>query len=172
MAANVIALSSLTGQRSAVWAHNQHIARYDPAVDYASERRPAGEQLQQTFKDQYYPIGFLFEQGSFLAIERKKRDKGFYYPNFRVFHFTPNKGSALAATLSGLTGSSFFLDLSKSTNPVWKKFHPFYTVGSIYYKNANRVFYLAPGNTFSALVFVPTTTPIVELDDHFNPTED
>lgn len=172
MAANVIALSSFTGHRSALWAHNQHIARYDSAVNYASAQKPAGEKLQQIFKDQYYPIGFLFDQGSFLAIERKKRGKDFYYPNFKVFRFMPNKGSVLAATLSGLTGSPFFVDLSKSANPTWKKFHPFYTVGSIYYKNASRIFYLTPGSIFSALVFVPVTTPIVELDDYFNPTKD
>jgi erythromycin esterase len=168
MAANTRELVSLTGSKTAVWAHNGHIGMYDHAVDYASLRKPMGEYLQQTFKEQYYPVGFLFAEGSFLALQKKKRGKTYYYPYLTAFHLTP-QATHLANAFSLLTDDLFFLDITSSSNTLWKKYHKTYTTGSTYALKENNTIYFTPAAVFKGLVFVRKTTPAMQLDDYYYP---
>src|SRR4029077_94831 len=54
------------GTRFVVWAHNGHI--------WTSVQRPSlGTQLRRLYGDEYYAVGFSFNQGSFQAIETTPR---------------------------------------------------------------------------------------------------
>lgn len=170
MAANVATLTGLTQQRSVVWAHNEHIGRHDSVVNYANLRNMMGEVLHHTFRHQYYPVGFQFESGSFLAMEEKTEKRRNIYPNFRVFYLAPDANNKLASDLSALSRSPFFIDLTNSSNPTWQRVHPFYTAGAIYRKKQSERLYRTPVLAFSALVFMPKTNAIVQLDDYFNVT--
>ncbi|MFT3826375.1 MAG: erythromycin esterase family protein [Chitinophagaceae bacterium] len=170
MAANVTALTGLIQQRSAVWAHNEHVGRHDSIVNYANLRKMMGEFLHHTFKDKYYPVGFLFERGSFLAMEEKVEKTKIVFPNLRVFSLSANANNKLAADLSGLSNSPFFIDLTNSSNSTWRQFHPFYIGGAIQRRKQSERLYRTPALVFSALVFVPETTAIVQIDNYFRPT--
>ena len=55
------------GTRFVVWAHNGHI-RTSP------EQPSLGTQLRRLYGNEYYAVGFSFNQGSFQAIETPPRD--------------------------------------------------------------------------------------------------
>ena len=55
------------GTRFVVWAHNQHVS--------AGGRQPTlGSRLRQSYGDEYYAVGFSFNQGSFQALEARPKD--------------------------------------------------------------------------------------------------
>lgn len=167
MAANVSDLVNLTGHKTVVWAHNGHIGMYDSAVSYSSLRKPMGELLKKEFKEQYYPIGFLFSEGSFAALEKKKRDNDFYYPWLKAFELKPAAANRLAQLLSPVSDEAFFIDISASDHPLWKQYQKVYTVGATYTRKGNNTFYLTPAAVFKGLVFIRKTTAVSQLDDHF-----
>jgi erythromycin esterase len=171
MAANVEALTTLTQGKTVLWAHNFHLGMHDSIAGYTALRKPMGELLQQTFKEQYYPIGFFFQEGGFIALEKKKRGKSFYYPHLKRFTLPAPANDYLSHQLSSSTSSPFFLDISSSENQFWKRYHKVYTIGATYNAKSNNTYYITPALAFKGIVFLPHTTPIVQLDDHFHPTK-
>lgn len=170
MANNVVELTNLLQQRSTVWAHDLHISRYDSLVNNPSLRNMMGRYLDQVFHDQYYPVGFLFEKGQFLALEGRERKSGRYYPHFKNFHLPPVTNNKLPGRLSSLTKGASLVDLSNSSNAIWHYPHAFHLVGSIYGKKWVTQTALTPAALFAGVVFVPTTSGIVQIDDYFNKT--
>lgn|GEM_PF-4412717 len=171
MAANVKALTTLTRSKAVIWAHNAHIGMRDSIVGYTSLSKPMGEHLQQAFKEQYYPIGFFFNQGSFLALEKKKRGNSFYYPHLKRFTLPNSAHDYLSHLLASASSIPFFLDVSSSDTQLWKRYHKLYTVGATYNTKSNNTHYITPAVAFKGIVFVKQTTPIAQLDDHFYPTK-
>lgn len=171
MAANVTGLVALTGHKTAVWAHNGHIGRHDSTVNYPYLQRPLGELLANSFKEQYYPVGFLFSEGSFTALEKRKRDNEFYYPWLKAFALKPDAANRLATVLSPVSDAPFLIDLSSSTHPLWTQHQKIYTVGATYMPKGSNTFYLTPAAVFSGLIFIRKTTPEPQLDTHFYMTK-
>lgn len=171
MAANVEALTALSKKKAVLWAHNAHIGMYDSIVNYTSLLKPMGEHLQQTSKEDYYPVGFFFDEGSFLALERKKRGNRFYYPHLKKFVLSDSPDGYLSHLLSSATSIPFFLNISSSDNPIWNRYHKLYTVGATYNPKGNNTQYITPAAAFKGMVFVRQTTSTTQLDDHFYSTK-
>jgi erythromycin esterase len=53
----------------AIWAHNNHINK-NPTQDVNGGEHPMGSQLKSSLGNAYYAIGFLFNKGSFRAMNQ------------------------------------------------------------------------------------------------------
>lgn len=167
MADNIISTVKFTQQKTFVWAHNGHIGLKDTLVNYDFLRFPMGQILEQTFKELYYPIGLLVGEGKFLALERKKREKTFVYPNLRVFEFKSPGPDFLSSKISDTGPISFFPDIHKSTPLFWKKYYKTYMAGSIYNPKGNNIFYITVGQVYKGLLHFNTGTAISQIDNFF-----
>ncbi|MCG2614063.1 erythromycin esterase family protein [Terrimonas sp. NA20] len=168
---NTRQLISLNHQKTVIWGHNHHIGRYDSLTRDPNLRMMIGERLHLAYKDQYYPIGFLFNSGSFLALEEKLTDKGRRYPYLSTFTFPPNKSHKVSNALATVSKYPIFVRSEENVHSTLSKPQPFYVSGSIYGNKWVRTAYLTPTIVFSAFIFVPQTSAIKQLDDALHATK-
>jgi erythromycin esterase len=166
MAVNVRQLQSITGGKAAIWAHNGHISMADTLVGYNKFRKPMGEWLRNEFGNNYYAVGFIFGQGSFLALEQKKSAKGVIFPHLRVTALPSGGADDLSHLFSNIKVKDFFVDLSRSTNATWRRFYRTNTIGAVYVKGKSPAYYITPGTAFSALVYVDYAHATSQIDKH------
>lgn len=69
MAENIGWLRDTTKARIVVWAHNGHISKYLPAAEQAASFKNMGGVLEAKYKAGYLPIGIVFGQGAFQAMD-------------------------------------------------------------------------------------------------------
>jgi erythromycin esterase len=144
------------GTRFVVWAHNQHI--------WTSVQRPSlGTQLRRLYGDEYYAVGFSFNQGSFQAIETPPRDPQQTMPI--ALTVKPAPIDSVDWFLAQTEAKTGFVDLrSASKNkPIadWIAVaHPMRAIGATFNpKDENRS--LVPATlkqSFDGLFFIDTTT--------------
>ncbi len=170
MAANVVSLARLFPRKAIVWAHNLHVSMKDSLVNYEFAAKPMGEFLQQTFKDQYFPIGLFQNQGEFVALEQKKRKNGFEYPYLKVFSFKKPDPGYLTQALFESGESSFFPQIDRSSSAFWTKFYKVYLSGATFFPKKNNTFYITPKLAFKGLVVFQHGTAASQIDDHFYKT--
>lgn len=90
------------GTKMMLWAHNGHVAA--AASRDAPDYRPMGGHLREFFGDRLVSCGFVFQQGSFRAVDMAANQIG----DFAVG--PPPRGS-LDATLAALGARLFAIDL-------------------------------------------------------------
>lgn len=165
MAANVIDIETLTRSKIVLWAHNGHVGMADPIAnhDYFADR--FGKILDQTFGDGYYPIGFFHQQGKYTAMDVQKKGATKTYAGLKAFSAKPIKTQRLVTLLAKISDDPFFIDISKSSNPLWKQFHNFHMIGSGFHATESTSANLRPGISFKGLIFIRKTSPALQLDD-------
>jgi erythromycin esterase len=141
------------GTRMMLWAHNGHI-------NYAAGpgSTPMGESLRQKFGPDYRSIGFLFDQGSFQAIDFTGKGRG-----LREFSLGPSPESHLAAAFHRTQVPLALLDLRSrpAGGPIaaWLSSpHPMRELGAVFSDEAGCTAPVVITDRFDALLFVDRTT--------------
>ena len=146
------------GTKVVIWAHNGHVSTGDNSLFV-----PMGAYLRQCYGNEYYALGFSFNQGSFQAREAQPVDS----TRRMLLAFTANPAPAgsvdwfLART--GL--KTFLVDFRQTArsadNQTWLT-TPYLmrSVGSIYQPNAELNFFhpVIIDSRFDGLLFIDTTT--------------
>jgi erythromycin esterase len=176
MAENVNSIQKLERKKMFIWAHNVHIQKREVSK-HTILKAPMGNVLRNLYGSKYYSIGFLFNQGSFLAIQgpssglelftsifknKKKRYKG-----LQTIDVDPNKNSSLLNQLS-ITGlSPFFVDIHASHAPIFSKPSTYFNVGAVFFKKSISFDRIIPKEQFDGIIFIEKTKAAEYHEDKF-----
>lgn len=173
MAYNILQIQKNENKKMFIWAHNGHINLAYPEMEFESMGKLMGGHLKSIFGDEYYAIGFIFNEGSFQAIQgpesisgaiytylfaRKKLYKGLKectVPAYSKNTFT----NEMAKT----TYQSYFTDISKSENPIFTTLLNTYDVGSIFMNYRRCISSINAKRQFDGLIYVNTTNRAIPL---------
>ena len=147
------------GTRIVVWAHNGHIATGDNDGAYAT----FGHYLRRFYGNDYYALGFSFNQGSFQSREARPKD-----PNNRMlmsFTVNPAPVDSVDWYLAQTGAKILLIDFRASRNDVelgqWLAApHPMRSVGSMYAAGGEQSSFspITIGKEFDGLFFIDTTS--------------
>src|SRR5262245_8778479 len=143
------------GTRFVVWAHNQHIA--------AGGRQPTfGSHLRHFYGDEYYAVGFSFNQGSFQALDAHPTDPQKSGPV--SFTVNPAAVDSIDWFLADTKAEAGFVDLRMAAHDKiiadWiATAHPMRAIGAVYeVKDEKRLIETVLKQSFDGLIFVDKTT--------------
>jgi erythromycin esterase len=158
MAANVQWIESTEGLGSKimVWVHNGHI-NLQPSNYFSNDVaiNVLGTNLRKVYGSKFYSIGFLFNQGSFSAVNNYGQDQ--------VFTVKPLSSAYLAQAMSSLNVPVFFYDLAQSSlkpkiRQVFSKEHDMYLIGAGYTgKESDAIYSLNFSKEYDGLIFIDST---------------
>lgn len=143
------------GTRIVVWAHNQHIVT-------GGRRLTLGSQLRQFYGDEYYAVGFSFNQGSFQALEARPKDP--QKTGLMSFSVGPAPVDSIDWYLAGTKARTGFVDLrsvakNKAIADWMSEAHPMRAIGATYDpKNENALIPIVLRQSFDGLFFIDATT--------------
>jgi erythromycin esterase len=158
MAENVGWLRDTTKARIVVWAHNGHISKILPAAEQAEGFKNMGSVLKAKYKADYLPIGFVFGEGSFRALDLTK--KSHRLGEGSVGPAPEHYGSAAFAK----TGKPLLvLDLrtlpKHGTIADWfAAKHPFREIGDVWQGEPAMTFLQALPAVYDAVIYIDKTT--------------
>jgi erythromycin esterase len=147
------------GTRFVIWAHNGHVSSSDNGGTYQT----MGYHLRRLYGDEYYSVGFSFNQGSFQAREALSKD-----PTRRMLR-SHTVGAAPEDSIDWYLAQTgvkhFVVDLRSGAKDEvitgWLAApHPMRSVGSIYGEEFARNFFQPTnlGQEYDSLFFIDTTT--------------
>lgn len=175
MAANVIRIQRHENAKMFIWAHNGHVAKSKPNYGSGHEVFPMGYYLKKALGDKYYVIGFVFNQGSFLAADRVPENEKVGFLK-RLFHGTEytwvtkectipvHDKNTLTNALAATKLNGFFVDLNASDNSLFSTPQYTYIVGSTIdmgYEQCS--FNTIAKDRFDGLIFIDKTSSAVRL---------
>jgi erythromycin esterase len=144
--------------RFVVWAHNGHIA-----TDNSGLFMPTGAYLRQFYGNEYYALGFSFNQGSFQAREAQPGDSTKRMLTTFTARPAPEGSVDWYLTQTGL--KNFIVDFrptQKNTDiNAWLSTpSPMRSIGSVYAPRSEENFFypVTVGQRFDGLLFINTTT--------------
>ena len=145
--------------RVIIWAHNGHIMTDNSDATYL----PLGAHLRRYFGNQYYALGFSFNQGTFQAREAQPKNP----TNRMLMSFTahPAPADSIDGYLAQTGLKSFIInfrsvrkdaDLAKWLDSA----HPMRSVGSVYSPSSENSSFAATNlsRDFDGLFFIETAT--------------
>jgi erythromycin esterase len=144
------------GTKMMLWAHNGHVAVAAPPD--APDHIPMGGHLREFFGDRLVSCGFIFQQGSFRAVDMTTNDVS-------AFTAGPSPRGSLDATLAALGAPLFAIDLRrlpKGRAADWfAEPHVSRQIGGGYSEAAPGVWMhrIRAARDFDLLIFVNNTTP-------------
>lgn len=97
------------GTKAVIWAHNGHISHND-----AEFSNPFGSYLKKAYGDKYYALGFVFNKGSFRAIEFSTSGE---FLGLQEFTVLPAKEMSLDWYLAQINQPIFILNYRNSSSP-------------------------------------------------------
>ena len=147
------------GTRFVLWAHNGHIA-----TDTTRYYKPMGAYLRQFYGDDYYALGFSFNQGSINAREAQPKDPK--RRMLRPFTAPPALTSSVDWYLGQTRLKTFVVDFrapAKNTDVNHWLDTPMLMrgIGSVYWQGADQNFFspITIRQRFDGLLFINFTTP-------------
>jgi len=149
------------GARIAIWAHNGHITEEGSAMG----GQTLGSELDRIFGDDYFSIGFSFNQGAFQAIYQSADGQWDGKPALREHTVGVAPGGSIDRTFAMSGIERFIIDLRNppAGNGVRAWFespHPMRLIGAVYSDAAPQM-YFAPvkiTDHFDAITFIENTT--------------
>jgi erythromycin esterase len=147
----------LAGTKFVIWAHNGHI-------ETGSENFPRmGYYLRQFYGDEYYALGFSFNQGSFQAWDQQLQQTGKFV--IKSFTVNPAQEDSTEWYFSQTKIENFLLDFrTAAKNQISSEWlanpHPTRSIGAYFDNNSDRTSYYkgTPSQEFDGMVFINTTT--------------
>jgi erythromycin esterase len=158
MAENVGWLLDTTHARIVVWAHNGHISKYLPAAEHAETFKNMGGVLKAKYKADYLPIGFIFGQGSFQAIDGTKASR---LPGELSVGPAPEYYASAAFAKTGKPLLALDLRKLPKHGKVADWFaakHPLREAGSVWQGEAAMMFLQALPRAYDAVIYIDRTT--------------
>jgi len=144
------------GAKMMLWAHNGHVATAAPQD--SPEHIPMGGRLRELYGDRAVSCGFVFQQGSFRAVDMAGN-------GVNSFTVGPSPGGSLDATFAALGMPLFAIDLRQlPTGKVADWFvapHVSRQIGGGYSEATPGVWLhrMRAAQTYDLLIFVDRTTP-------------
>lgn len=172
MAYNILKIQQLENSKMFIWAHNEHININLPSDnDIKYMGRPMGSYIKNTLGDNYYSIGFVFNQGSFRARECPKTIFGVIA--FNIFskkkmydikdcQLPVNKKNTLTNAFALSSQTALFIDLRNSSNPVFSTTQLRYECGANLFYNSCSVEIIAK-RQFDGLIYIDKTNNAVAI---------
>jgi len=168
MAYNVLQIQKFENKKMFVWAHNGHINLAYPDDKSVLMGPLMGGHLKKNLGDAYYAIGFVFNQGSFQAIQGPKsigsaifkylfaRKK--LYRGLRECTVPEQDKNTFTRALSATGYPAYFVDVARSGNPVFSTPLKTYDVGAIFmnYKRCSEPIHAK--RQFDGLVYLDQTS--------------
>lgn len=145
------------GTKFVIWAHNGHI-------ETGSENFPrVGSYLRQFYGDNYYALGFSFNQGSFQAWDQQLQKTGKFV--IKPYTVNPAREDSVEWYFAQTKIENFLVDFRATTknesSSEWlAKPHPTRSIGAYFDNNSDRASYYmgVPSQEFDGMVFINTTT--------------
>jgi erythromycin esterase len=144
------------GTKMMLWAHNGHVAAAAP-LD-APDHKPMGGHLREFFGDRLVSCGFIFQQGSFRAVDMTTNDVS-------AFTVGPPPRGSLDATLAAVGIPLFAIDLRRLPEGEvagwFAEPHVSRQIGGGYSEATPGVWMhrIRAARDFDLLIFVDKTTP-------------
>ncbi len=162
MAENLIWINDLNPKdKIIIWAHNGHISKGERCgVLSIICEKTMGNILKKNYGDDYYPIGFEFNRGTFMAFHNREKIKP-------IFLSRASKNS-LAYFLSKAKSDNCIIDfeLLINTSEIGEKFLnsaiKTHSIGTNYYEG-HRYTKKKLKDHFDALIFIEYSTPMIFL---------
>lgn len=168
MASNILRIQELEDKKMFVWAHNGHINLAYPDDKHILMGDLMGGHLKKKLGDDYYAIGFVFNQGSFQAIQGPKSIGGaiFKYLFARKKMYQGLKECSVPArventftqTLSENLHPVYFADISRSENPVFSTLLKTYDVGAVFMNYKRCSSSINAKRQFDGIIYVNQTS--------------
>ena len=164
MAQNVKWIFENENSKVFVWAHNLHISKLlqpDWELQKVGGKR-MGSYLKDFFGSDFYNIGFVFNEGYFMANQYKvslwNRISGkSSYQGLKRCYLPPAPVNSLPHIFSQTNINSFIVDLRNSSNKLYKEPSKYYLGGAVFYNRSRSIYTMIPNQNFDALVFVELT---------------
>ncbi|PBQ33104.1 hypothetical protein CNR22_15390 [Sphingobacteriaceae bacterium] len=166
MAYNILRIQKLGNKKMFIWAHNGHINFAHPDNNLGNGLY-MGEHLKKNMGEAYYAIGFVFNQGSFQAIQGPKSIGGAIvtyifarkklYKGLQECHVPVNNRNTFTNALSVTKYPVYFTDVSHSENSVFSTILKTYDVGSIFMNYQRCSASINAKKQFDGLIFVEKT---------------
>lgn len=146
-----------------LWAHNLHISTFDSIVKYDIYEKTMGNYINKRLNKGYYPIGTIFNKGSFLALDKSK-----HYKFLKIFSLPGIKGDSFSKTLSEKGHPNFFMDIEQTGNKFFYEYKKIYTLGATYNpKKPTNTLYMTPGFTFKGIIFINQVNHAEQIDNYY-----
>ncbi len=147
--------------RVVIWAHNGHVARDANHIvpQSANAWAPMGAYLAEALGDDYVPLGFVFNQGSFRAFDFTQG--GEESRGIREFTIGPAPPSSFAATFARTGLPIFVLDLRHAEGEAARWLadpHPLRSIGSGFVDEEAMINPIVLPAAFDGVIFVERTT--------------
>lgn len=174
MAGMVRKIKDLEKEKLFIWAHNEHIAK-STSLAGASPRAALsmGYYLEKIFGDAYYAIGFLYNEGSFLALKAPGSLASSVFKKFftnkpwlkglQVCEVGPSPRGSIGHQLSQLNQPAFFMDLTNTGNELFTSRQVAYSVGAFFMNRRHSLSLMVAAQKYDGLIFVNQTTPTHHL---------
>jgi erythromycin esterase len=154
-----IAAGQPANTRFIIWAHNGHIMTDNSRPTHL----PFGYHLRRFYGQEYYALGFSFNQGSFQALEAQPKDPEKMMP--MSFTVNPATVESVDWYLAETKAKIILVDLRAAANnktiSEWIAVaHPMRAIGATYdpRNENNKSFQMVLKQSFDGLFFVDTTT--------------
>ena len=167
MAYNILAIQQFENRKMFVWAHNGHVNLAYPDNNSELMGLLMGGHLKKNIGAAYYAIGFVFNQGEFQAIQgprsfgnaifkylfaRKKM-----YQGLKVCSVPIQSKNTFSIALSKTPYPAYFVDISRSDNPVFSTLLKTYDVGSIFMHYKRCTSSIDAKKQFDGMIYVDQT---------------
>jgi len=157
MAQNIKWIYDLEHEKVFAWAHNGHIGK--AGQYYFNKDKIMGAYLNDIFGKAYFNIGFVFNKGSFQALNKVGG-------RLQEFTVPVNKKNTLTNELSLAGNDAFFIDLTSSNNKLFEKSKETYNIGAVF--DPKQPWYIfsqaiIAKQQFDGLIFINTTTCAVPI---------
>ena len=168
MAYNVLQIQKVEDKKMFIWAHNGHINLAYPDNKSVLMGVHMGGHLKKNLGDAYYAIGFVFNRGSFQAIQgpksigsaifkylfaRKKLFRG-----LRECTVPAQDKNTLTRVLSTTGHPVYFVDVGHSDNPVFSTLLKTYDVGAVFMNHKRAAAAVNVKRQFDGLIYVDQTS--------------
>jgi erythromycin esterase len=154
-----IAAREPAGTRFIIWAHNGHIS----TTDYGGVYQTFGYHLRRFYGDDYYALGFSFNQGSFQAREAQPKDASRRMLISHTVGGAPENSLDWYLTQTGV--KALVIDFRAGekiadVNEWLVSPHPMRSVGSVFSINFERQSFVPTtiSKDYDGLFFIDTTT--------------
>jgi erythromycin esterase len=164
MAKNIKSIVDLEKEKIFVWAHNGHIT-------FAPQRyinfKPMGAFLKEYFNEEYYNIGFVFNEGKFMALKGpssmgarlvKRMISKYSKLKMQEIYLPPSPKKSLGNLLSQLNIPTFFIDLKTARSGIFTDLLYAYNVGAVYQNISASLSPVIATKSYDGLIFVDKTT--------------
>lgn len=168
MASTIQQIRTIENAKVFVWAHSEHIKKNGTKGTYQPANKVMGSYLKSMFGEKYYAIGFLFHQGTFLAVKGHSSLASRMFSRYILSqkfikklpagcYVSGSPKHSIASTMSKFNQPSFFIDLTNTHNEMFTTRQTAYSIGAVFMNKNRSLQTFIPAQCYDGLFFVNNT---------------